>query len=145
LREMLLRKKKSSLHLSTLNEQIHKLGCQSGHQNAPKLKSICWVIWEHWGSLHASQISAWYEIGQLMHCLGLNLWEERGERCDFVSPLFQGLNLQDLYCDGWWLSDGADLNTIEAFYYLVRTLWDQRFGSKSLISHKMVLSEVLVH
>jgi hypothetical protein len=29
---------------STLNEQIHKLGCQSGHQNAPNLKPICWVV-----------------------------------------------------------------------------------------------------
>jgi hypothetical protein len=54
----------------------------------------------------------------------------------FVSPLFQGLNLQDLYCDGWWLNDAADLTTIEAFYYSVWTLWDQQFGSKSLISHK---------
>jgi hypothetical protein len=29
---------------STLNEQIHNLGCQSGHENAPNLKSICWVV-----------------------------------------------------------------------------------------------------
>jgi pimeloyl-ACP methyl ester carboxylesterase len=29
---------------STLDEQIHNLGCQSGHQNAPNLKSICWVV-----------------------------------------------------------------------------------------------------
>ncbi len=65
-----------------------------------------------------------------MHCLGLNLWEERGHRCDFVSPLFQGLNLQDLYCDGWWLNDAADLTTIEAFYYSVWTLWDQWFWFK---------------
>jgi hypothetical protein len=32
---------------STLDEQIHNLGFQSGHQNAPNLKSICWVVLEH--------------------------------------------------------------------------------------------------
>jgi hypothetical protein len=39
-----------------------------------------------------------------------------------VSPLFQGLNLQDMYSDGWWLNDAADLTTIEDFYYSVWTL-----------------------
>ncbi len=39
-----------------------------------------------------------------------------------MSALFQGLNLQDLYCVRWWLNDGADLSTIEAFYYSVWTL-----------------------